>query len=241
MVCFFLILCFGCKKESSSTPKTEYIGLISMDEGKDYLLFQPGSFWVYKNSLSNELDTIVLRNSNLYILEWRNTNVLNPDPYSFDAEYISYNTYSLRDSANYNTYCTNAGISRNAPGFYKIFEFDCQREGGKYYKNTSFNDESTVFFYPFYTDEHKRNGTATCLGKVDSISLNSKTYYDVVSFSVEQDVAYLHPNFYVFNHGTSIYHWAKNIGLIKIEHQSYVKNMNVIKFNWALIDSHVIK
>ncbi len=239
-VFFFLMLCIGCTKENTSPPKPEYIGLIGLEEAKDYLYFKSGSFWVYKNSHSNELDTIVLTNSNISISEFRNTNTINPDPYEFDSEYLTYNSYSLRDSATYNTYCSNGGISSNAPGFYKIFEFQCERKGG-YFKNTPFNKESTIFFYPFYTSEHNRISNATCLGKIDSVSLNSKTYYEVVSFSVEQDVAYLYPNFYVFNHGTSIYHWAKNIGLIKIEHQSYDRNMNVIKFNWELIDCHVIK
>jgi hypothetical protein len=237
-----LISFYGCRKDHEKSPKeSEYLGLLSMGQAKDYLLFKQGTWWVYKNSITNEIDTMVLTSSSLEILEVRNLNPAYPLYYNFDFEYITFNIQSLRDNATYTTYCSTNGISENAPGFYETWEFVCDRHGGFYNKKHTGYGSGTQFSYPFYTDERNGRSGAKFLGKKDSMVLNGQTYYDVVSFSVKYDGAYPYPNIYIVQNGTSIYYRARHIGIIKIEHQSYDGSFKEIKMEWELTDSHIVQ
>lgn len=234
-----LISLSDCRKKYEDPP-TENLGFISMGEAKDYLLFKPGTWWVYKNTYTNELDTMNLTTSVLDTIQIENRNPPStPRKRIYSFEYITFDIQSLRDSANYHTYLS--GMDPDAEDFFILFEFVCQRNGGFYnIKHTGYS-YATQFSYPFYTSEHKGASGAMFIERKDSMVVMGKTYYDIVSFSVNGGGSMPYPNIFIFDGGNSIYYWARYIGVIKMEHQCYDKNFKEIQMNWELIESHIYK
>lgn len=229
----------NCSKKNSDSPSSQDLGFFSLGEAKDYLLFKPGTWWVYKNSNTNELDTMVLFSSGFDTIHV--VNRLPPSqPYKniFSYEYITYKIYSHRDKAVYHTFCR--GMEPDA-AFFLNFEFRCQRDSGFYNKYHTGYGLSTQFYFPFHLDGHDGLSGTKFIERADSMDVRGKTYYDIVSFSVQNDGSYPYPNFYIVQNGKSIYHWAKYIGVIKIEHHSYDKNFQEIKMNWEIIESHILR
>lgn len=66
----FLVFLLGfssCKKENDAQPNPELVAnpVVLSDELKSYGLFQPGSYWIYKNTNDNTLDSIYVTAANL--------------------------------------------------------------------------------------------------------------------------------------------------------------------------------
>ncbi|MES2618432.1 MAG: hypothetical protein V4613_11165 [Bacteroidota bacterium] len=230
---FFIVLlmAISCKEKD---PQPEDLGFISLGEAKDYLLFKPGTWWVYKNSVTNELDTTLLESCGV------DTAYAKSKKRVFTYERVGYYKRSLRDNAIYRTF--SGSMNPDVVNFNPGWVLECIRENGYREKYFSGSGVSCHFYYPF-----DRGGAGngvyetTFNNKQDSIVVSGKTYYDIVSFSIYHDGTFPYPNIYVGPLCNNIYYWAKGYGIIKIEMQGWDINNNIITMNWELIDYKIIK
>lgn len=233
LILFLKTMNLGCK-DKVQKPQ-EDLGFASLGEAKDYLFFKPGSWWIYKNSYTNELDTMILTNCFLDTLHAENSSK------KLEYEVISYTVQSLRDNAEYVTNCYEMNI--DLPRFRIAWAIECERIRGKSLNYHIQSDLSNQFYYPF--DDNGRGGATTTYFKerIDSLLVNGEVYRDIVSFTVEHDGTYPYPNKYILDGGNSIYYWAKNYGIIKIQNDTWdaPSNGNKVQMNWTLIESHIIK
>ncbi len=228
-----IVLLSTCRKKAD--PPAENLGFFSLGEAKDYLLFKPGTWWVYKNSYTNELDTMILTSCAMDTVHAESKIRF------FDYEAMGFGILSKRDNAYYSS--PGSSMNADASTFSATWSWECQRIGGYHLMHTTTpSTTGSGFFYPF--DKSKRgNGVyeTTFDDRKDSLIVGGKTYYDIVSFSVYFDGAYPYPNIYIYDFSNSMYYWAKGFGLIKIELQSIDANKMPIAMNWELIESHIFK
>ncbi len=75
-ICYMIFLFFfiSCKEDKSET-ETKYVD----QETKDFVAFKPGSWWVYQNSQTNEIDTWKLISRNESIANADEANIFNTE------------------------------------------------------------------------------------------------------------------------------------------------------------------
>jgi len=128
------------------------------------------------------------------------------------------------------TICRNQNIDINQPlgclplnnlnSYFQVGVIDGCQSGSR----------SVMFYYPF--DLPKGGGASQDVifkGKLDSLQVQDKWYYDVVEFEVDID--------YSQNGRRGVYFWAKNVGLIKRDRYSHITKE--IEESWELIDYKV--
>lgn len=224
----------SCKEKDETKSQPQNLGFISAGEAKDYLVFKKGTYWVYKNSLTQELDSMILTSCNLDTLHAEG------DKRIFDYEEIDFVIKSMRDNATYHTY--------DFPPNPDVLNFDfgwawqCNRSGGEYSKYQTGSHTSAQFYYPF-SKESLGNGSyhIKFIEKKDSLSVSSQTYYKLATFLVTHDVAFPYPNSYYGDYWENKYYWAPNYGLVKVEMVGWDPNNIKTSMNWDLIKSHIVK
>ncbi len=165
----------------------------------------------------------------------------------FGYENIQYSIESSRDQCSYLNYSYK--WSADTYDFYPHWRFNTFAYNGNYGKFHNFNYESDChFYYPFTTKEGINEldswYSTYYMGRIDSMQVNSKKYYNIVYFRVPTDKSFPYPNEDMGDDGYSLYYWAKDVGLIRIKHQSFKyvnSNQTEIFMYWDLIDSHIIK
>lgn len=209
----------GCQSEK---PITE-TGPFPLGVSKDYLYFKPGSWWVYKNNLSNELDSIV-------------TLICDTSSISFKEDYPStiykttfttINIYQQSFTFNYNILYRCDKIS---PSDYHFF----------LHKNTLFStksENSDPYVYPFLPETY-------FIELLPTITIQGKTYSDVAVFQIWIDDSVKLPtlSFGFIASSPTKYFWAKGVGLIKIE-QTLFRSDTQSSFihKWELVSFNLIK
>jgi hypothetical protein len=83
-----LTLVFSCREKPD--PPTYYIP----DAYKSYIAFQPGTYWVYEDSVSGVLDSVV-------VVDFQTG--INPDPYDEPGEILRYEEYIEVETHSYFT------------------------------------------------------------------------------------------------------------------------------------------
>ncbi len=189
-----------CHKTGECPP--EYYR-IRLGELKNYLWTLPGSYWIYKNSLTGDLDTQVC------------------NFFTFD----SIKSQGTLDNSKH-IHVENDFIKRQIESSFTGFiYFDQTAISGPDLK--SFNNGVTVLyktltndigvikplFYPF--TDGLINGTGSsytnCKGMDSTLIIQGKTYYNVAKFDIDQDDIW----FNYANYPNAVYYWAKDVGLIK--------------------------
>lgn len=123
---FVLFTCLGVKCKKDKKP-TYYMP----QEFKDYVMFPFGSYWIYEDSISGEVDSLNLINFNIFIQE---TNTRN-----YDYEKMVQN-FSSSKSANFSTetlrsdeYYEYYGYNENYAYYFDITTGQTSASGGIYY------------------------------------------------------------------------------------------------------------
>jgi hypothetical protein len=236
--CFLISACLASSCRKKDDPKPENLGFYSLGETKDYLLFKQGSYWVYENTLNKELDSMVLTYCHLDTIHEKGKKR------EYDFEVIDYRIVSHRDNAFYIYSCY--GPNPESTDFYFGWTFICERYHGfrdSFYGNSSGSGSAVQFYYPFDKDRVRGSmsgAKTTFIERFDSMIVRSKTYYKIVTFSVNPDYTFPYPNMDVGNYSSSKYYWAKNIGIIKIEIESWdIKTQKTTYYNWELLKSYI--
>lgn len=184
------------------TPK--HYGPYYLGEVKDYLYFKKGSWWVYKNSLSGETDSI-------YTV-YCDTNVINTTGTDYKWLTLTYTLIDIKlksDKYDVDYYYQMQKKFPDVTDFefgYNMYRLaDRPLESDISYKN---------FSYPF-----KANFSNSFKEYLSDITILGKTYNDVAVFQVWSDNGVQLPNL-PFGFKTSaptMYYWAKGVGLVMIE------------------------
>jgi hypothetical protein len=208
------------------TPK--HYGPYYLGEVKDYLYFKPGSWWVYKNDLSNEIDSIYTVTCDTFTVNSRG----NPKKW-LTLTYIDLSCHLRSDKYNADYYYDMPNLYPDITDFQPGYLFD---------RTASFptvTRTSTPFAYPF-----KDNGSHLFQQLLTSLIVQGKTYNDVAVFQIWSDESVQLPSL-GFGFETSAptkYFWAKGVGLIKIEQMLYrYDTQSTFLHKWELINYNLVK
>jgi hypothetical protein len=212
-------------KVSDCTPK--HYGPYYLGEVKDYLYFKKGSWWVYKNNLSGETDSIYTVYCDTFMINSTG------DHYKWLSMSYSDIGFRLRsDKYDVNYIYSHGVVYPDVTGY----------TGGIGYtmdKTSNFptiSRVSTPFTYPFKVDN--RNLFQEL---IPSMTIQGKTYNDVAVFQVWSDETVQLPTltFGFMADAPTKYYWAKGVGLVMIEQtlfrfdlqQTFVQKWELIKYN----------
>jgi len=226
MIVRFLIslaLCLqliSCKQEKHDPLD---LGFFPLGEVKEYHNFKPGSWWVFRNSLNGNLDTLILTMSTI-------------DTFSESSELRKYTIEDLQYTISSKT---TKWIYDNSPPSYTTPDAANWQWG--YNMNTTkhgmgFGGVVETFFYPF----RKNNG----IGKfgisfqdtLKSFTLLGNTFHDVAVFFVSNDYIEDYP---LRGHSAK-YYWAKEVGLIYHEIRDFNDTTVILKKD-ELIEYKIVK
>lgn len=196
-----------------------------IEGAKDYLYADTGSWWIYINNKTGELDThtvkffrfdTVTRNCS----DYNGRNITIVYDYLVRTIYSSYNKWEITDitsgyySCDYSYY--------NAPE-HKVLLTRKNSEGGNRF----------VYKFPFIPGAkfHDYYSTTSYSGIDSTITLRGKTYSKVARFEVEHDNTWFgrYANTNAVIEPTAVYYWAKDVGIIS--------RFNVSNhYSWELVD-----
>ena len=218
-IILLLLLPFALATCKDKEP--QYLGEFKLGpEGEAYIKFEPGSYWIYQNSVTAAKDTITMTTYRSKIL-------------FFDGELRSYYREDIRytmkgNSGNY--------ITINEHPYVDATPENLHKEGVELFSmNTSKVSigATTSFYYPFSMPSGGTiSGQSSYLIKQhDSLQVQGKWYYTVAEFEVDNDWMYSTKE---TNH--TKYYWAKNVGLIRrvlLEERSIdeVESWDIIEYN----------
>ncbi len=220
-ICFIGILMScnsDCHDKGNCDP--EYYRF-DLGEAKNYLWADSGSYWIYKNSKTGELDTQTCLGANTY---WVNTK--GSTKYSkhitIDYEVLYRRLYSSFNRWEYIDKTNGFNPDAGTPQHNTIVDRTVGGEG-----------LNIPFSYPFVKGLGGGTGSSStnCTNTDTSIVVNGQTYDHVVVFDInideiwEEKLGCIRPN--------SSYYWVKDIGLIK-------KKMNRCDYAWDLIDYKIV-
>ena len=223
-----LVFVFACKKDTQTTPSPLTVkNNAGFDEMKAYAFFQPGTYWVYEDSLHpGTLDSVWVTHSLLAYDTVKQANGgIQPGIYPYflmQTKDVANNTreYSCySEVANFGTHNGKLDIvvDWNSSNYYY----------GKYYlMNSKFvnGSESSYNGYTFYNSNIHGDLTTFKFIK-DSIKVINSTYHNVVAFNNLDGVGIVY-----WKYNTDIY-ITKNIGIIKRIEVDSSKNWNLLRYN----------
>ncbi|MDP2176054.1 MAG: hypothetical protein Q8K70_09115 [Bacteroidota bacterium] len=230
LIIIFLSAC--CKDnnpyiEGCQTEPFEELGPFNLDTMKPYVFFETGSYWIYKCDLTGELDSQYCVSSDAIVRKAIGVKRV----YDFE------NIYSNNRSLKYKTNILMQGQTSDPD----IINFDFGIVWQRNIKGTIAPVLST------WQDKEKGFGNGVSdtyfRGKLPTFVVEGKEYHDVLVYEVLRDPTFPKPDdqtgLSIGSSGNSIYYWAKNVGLIKIQHNTGNYGVNppvAITLLWNLID-----
>ncbi len=208
-----------CRKDGTCPPPEFY--RFTLGEAKPYVWALPGSYWIYKNTSTGDLDTVTCLRFKFDSLTVKGTRVGNIEV-TITYDKIQRQLYS---------------------SFFKWYIDDenlDQTPYGKYYKNhrevltrlIGGQGYICAFHTPFTIGAASGTGseTTTYIGMDTTLQIQGKTYNRVAKFDISMDETWEDTPPYT----EATYYWAKEVGLIK--RTSPRKN-----YSWELIEYQIIQ
>lgn len=212
-----LIACESdCQKKGNCPP--EYYRF-ELGEAKNYLWASKGSYWIYRNTKTGDLDTQTVTTCKTYWVSDRGTTKYTKH-ISVDYEVLvrllksTFNGWEYKDKTSF-------------------YNADALRPFKTYLVRTISNSGQSIndpFWMPAFKNEN--GGATNCVNVDTTITIGSKVYEHVVVFDIDIDAIWenklgcIRPN--------SRYYWVKDIGLVK-------KEMNRCNYSWELIDYKILQ
>jgi hypothetical protein len=216
---FFITLCVvlaTCKHEPPPEPPKVCQYDTSIEEMKKWYYFKTGTWWVYEEQTTGELDTVTV-----YFDQSSGGGQVGAFECYSNSSYDGFN-YKYRFTSLNTIYCLNQP------------ECDCHKVNRSKSKPGEFVGDSDLFLWPIIEGNYNNiysningqitAGTSMVTAVNDSIVIGSDTVHDIAEWTVSTDD--MHEGF------PSKYYFARDIGIVHFEHQ----NDNSI---WKLIDYHI--
>jgi len=220
----------GCDKDPSKPgyqgkpPKPEYYRIKMNEELKSYLWSNLGSYWIYKNTKTGDLDTHIINGfyfdsilvKGIYPYSKHRTIYYDYLSKSFYSTFIKRFFYEY--TRTFNPQATDLYITSN----------DLTREGN--------GSRNHPLVHPFLIPKESNSGTgssyAAYIGMDSTLTIQGKTYYNVAKFDIDSDGVW--SKTYPYTTTGSKYYWAKDVGLVK-------RTATHRDENWELIEYNIIK
>ncbi len=175
--CLAILFYNGCKPKDCHEDGTcaEDYRCMPLGEAKDYLYALPGSYWIYKNSVTGVLDTQTCIGFLLDTVIERGT-LKNTKHITVEYERINRVIYSSFNNSEF----------YDETGFYNPNAIRPLNTGVKRYLDIHSN---TVFFHPIFINEVWGNGVSNtkCI-TYDSLKiLGNDTFFNFATFDVDLD------------------------------------------------------
>ncbi|MES2618903.1 MAG: hypothetical protein V4613_13575 [Bacteroidota bacterium] len=212
----------NCNETGECPPATFRM---TLEGSKNYLYADTGSWWIYKNNKTGELDTQTVRKFKFDSIvnqchEYDHGYSTVVYDYLSRTIYSSFNKWLITDVTSSYHACS---YSFDVPPTHTVHLTRTTSEGGKRYAFTDpFSSETTLNDYYSKT---------TYIGIDNTITLRGKTYSNVLRFQVEHDNTWFGKDVMTNNmtEPTVVYYWAKDVGIIS----RYNVSDN---YSWELID-----
>ena len=239
----FLILCTlliaSCCKSNKCKCNKEWgervddctpvhFGPFPLGGAKDYLYFKPGSWWVYRNSLSGETDSIYTVYCDTAVEESQG------DPNRWLT--LTYTTiaYQLKSTV-YNTTYIYERIKQHP--YTSTFEYT-QAQWRTMIAPKKSRGPYPVFIYPF------KDAAADFIELIPILNIQGADYSEVAVFQSDNfDETVQLPTqlpYTVTYGGINKYYWAKGAGLVQIESLLYKpSDSSTVWQKWELVKSHL--
>jgi hypothetical protein len=210
----------GCQK----TQNEYYVK--HLYEAENYLWAKPGSYWIYKNTKTGDLDTQQVTNFAFFTDTTINFKGVKK---SERLIYIIYDLLYVRIYSSFNKwyYVHTTNRYNNLGDEVNSNRVICERE-------VSGEGSVQPFFFPFEVGlQGAGDGTSyTTLKSLESkYTLQGKEFLKVAIFEIDLDVIW-YPN--SIKYPKTRYYWAENVGLVKRENTKE-------NYSWELIEYNIIK
>jgi len=228
---FLLILLFAtcCKDKNPNIVGCQKVVdeyyVKHLNGAEKYLLAKPGSYWIYKNTQTAELDTQIVTDfafitdtvSSVVGRKKNRHRIFIIYDRLFVNIYSTYNDWFYLNKTN--TYAPLSNLDLNDSRV--LLERIVGSEGSIF-----------AFFHPFKMD----GSTSLALKSVEpTLTLNIKSYSNVAIFEIDSDDIWYPDNHPIATqYPISRYYWAENVGLIKRENVSE-------NYSWELIAYNIIQ
>lgn len=224
MLLFMLVLfcLYQCKPEPKPTEE-QHMGPYYFGKYADYFWFKPGTFWIYKNSKTGELDTCTIISMNRdTVTEFHQRNFEFKRWYSYEKIDYSIFTNHRFGIVNYNTVhgcltCPQMDTIRAM-----------KRDGSR-----------VVFTFPW---DANQNSSAY----FPSMLVEGKTFYDVYRLDLREDsgLPFWDDSKHLWGSSGyaqySSYFWAKDVGLIQIKYKKTLDS-GLDSAYWNLTSFNIVK
>ena len=214
----------GCKNKdchkSGECPPEYY--RIRLGESKKYLFSLPGSYWIYKNTNTGELDT-------QKCLSFVYDSIVRKGTQDYSKHITAEYDYIRRTiQSSYTNFLFSDKTLIGDP------DFNGYNSNNIILQRSLLNDIGYIkpFFNPFTNGLIAGTGSSNTisLGLDSNLSIQGKTYYNVAKFDIDQDDIWYN----YANYPNTVYYWAKDVGLVK-------RLNKTDNYSWELIEYNIIK
>lgn len=216
------------EKVEDCSPK--HFGPYPLGGAYDYLYFEPGSWWIYRNSLSGETDSIYTQYCDSFVVNTKGTNLR-----WLSLTYTSL-AYSLRSDLNNITY--NFTRIQQVPD---VTDFTYTQTE---FKTMSASNKSigphVSFVYPFKSTAGLNFNELKQVFTINGVDYNEVAIFTSEGYdnTVQLPTKLSYP---VGWGGVNKYYWAKGYGLVQIESRLWRNDIqDTVWQKWELIKCNLI-
>lgn len=201
-----LVLNSYCSKnKNTNTPSNPSYYRFTLDTVKSWILFKPGTLWIYKNINDNQMDTLIVSDFSYDSIEIKGTaDYAKNTTIKYDILY-----YKAHSSQGYTKeYFSNDYNANLTPSMIKWgCLLSCKTTSGA--NSTS---EATLKF-PFIPGDGSYGINDAHMENIqDTLTVSGITYKNVLIVNNNRDFSWAPPEIH-----TSRYYWAKNVGVVRKE------------------------
>lgn len=200
----------GCKPDKEVEPKLkEYL---IPQEIKDYALFKPNTYWIYKEQTSGIEDSVFV------ISEWQGKDTLTENGLNGIYEWFEVKTISSLDGYTY-VYWVHMSYSDNNPKIIIVWR--------EKYKNGDYVGQTILMTNTFVpglvATPYTQDGDIYFIESIEQLQIEGYMFSDVKKLNDTENITESknETNFYI----------AKNYGIIKKELVDSVQVWNLVRFN----------
>lgn len=212
--------CRDCHEKGNCDP--EYYRY-DLGEARDYLWAAAGSYWIYRNTKTGELDTQTCLSAKTY---WVNDHG--------STKYSQHITVDYEVLLRVLKSSYNGWLYEDKTSFYNP---DAMRTQKTFVDRNVYGEGiNNPFWHPMHINE--KGGTSssvtTCVNTDTTIQINTTLYDSVAVFEIDMDDIW-YPNSHpiVTRYPKARYYWVKTVGLIMRRNLSQ-------SYSWELIDYKIL-
>ncbi|HEY1047974.1 MAG TPA: hypothetical protein VGF79_16150 [Bacteroidia bacterium] len=210
----------GCKPDDNNVnPHSPITYTFSLDSARAYIWADAGSYWVYKQSQTGDIDTQRVTSASTY---WRTRKGTMDYSKHITVNYEKYERTLYSDFFNYKIYDKTLSPTPDGTSFNGQYRVIIERV-------IASEGINAPFFHPCIKNHYCKNSSAEtrCANGDTVVVVQGKAYEHVAVFEVDVDEQW-EEKFNCIRPKVK-YYWAKGVGLIR-------KEMITCGYSWDLVD-----